>query len=393
MRNANVAHSARVRQLEGIPTPPAVEPGPAPGSGRCWRRALRWGTVTRRLALASLCSREPMGQQVFERELNRRAQAALGQGWTVDRVEVRTLRSPLPGTVRIPSHLLIDASPGLRRAAGRFIYRGHDVVHRLDLRLPPAPHPEVLTVHDVVPWRFPDEGKPPSDAAVTARRAAVVICPSQFSAEEVASQFGVVEPVTIPNGVDRAFFDATPLAEEGLTALGIRSPFILHAGGCTLRKNLDGLADAWPLVRAARPDTTLVLMGPQDDRRDRLFAGLPGTVGTGRVDDPTLPAVMAAAAAVVVPSTYEGFGLPALEGLAAGVPVVAARRSSLPEVCADAACLVEPDGPGLAEGLVAALDRGPDVATKIERGRVRARAFTWEACVDAHARLWRSCSQ
>src|SRR5664280_451443 len=228
MRNAKVAHSARVRQLEGIPTPLAVEPGPAPGSGRCWRRALRWGTVTRRLALASLCSREPMGQQVFERELNRRAQAALGQGGTVDRVEVRSLRSPLPGTVRVPSHLLIDASPGLRRAAGRFIYRGHDVVHRLDLRLPPAPHPEVLTVHDVVPWRFPDEGKPPSDAAVTARRAAVVICPSQFSAEEVASQFGVVEPVTIPNGVDRAFFDATPLTEEGLTALGIRSPFILH---------------------------------------------------------------------------------------------------------------------------------------------------------------------
>ncbi len=250
----------------------------------------------------------------------------------------------------------------------------------------------MLTVLDVVPWRFPDEGLPPSDAAATARRAAVVICPSHFSASEITAQLGVAHPVVIPLGVNREFFASTPLSENELDDLGIRVPFILHAGGCTLRKNLAGLAAAWPLVRAARPDTMLALMGPPNERRDRLFAELPGTVRSGRVDDETVRGVMAAAAAVVVPSTYEGFGLPALEGMAAGVPVVVARRSSLPEVCGDAAYLVEPDGPGLAEGLLAALERGADTEAMIERGRRRAAEFTWEASATAHATLWRSCA-
>ncbi len=346
--------------------------------------------MTTSLALATLAVGQPMGQQVYEQELAQRAPLELGAGWDVVQIAVRTLRSPLPGTVRVPSRLLIAASPPVRRAAGRVIYRGHDVVHRFDLRLPPAPSPEVLTIHDVVSWRFADEGRPPSDAAATARRAAVVICPSQFSADEVASELGVARPVAIHNGVDRRVFGTTPLAAQGLETLGIRPPFILHAGGCTQRKNLAGLAAAWALVRAARPDATLVLMGPPDERRNQLFDPLAGTVRTGRVDDATVRGVMAAAAVVVVPSTYEGFGLPALEAMAVGVPVVAAARSSLPEVCGDAAYLVEPDGPALAEGLIAALDGGPDAAAMIERGRLRAETFTWEASAAAHAALWRS---
>ena len=333
---------------------------------------------------------EPMGQQVYEREVASRAQDELGPQWRVERVEVRSLRSPLPGTVRLPSYLMIDAPPALRRAAGRLIYRGHDIVHRLDLRLPPAPRPEILTVHDVIPWRFGDEHRVPSDAEATIRRAAVVICPSEFSAGEVASQFGVARPVAIPNGVNQAFFEAQPAGQARLDALGIRPPFVLHVGGCTERKNLAGLAAAWPQLRKARPDTMLVLIGPPDSRRDSLFRTLPGALLLGRVDDETVRGVMAASAAVVVPSLYEGFGLPALEAMAAGVPVVAARRSALPEVCGDAAYLVEPDGPGLAEGLVAALERDRDTEAMIGRGRSWALRFTWEANIAAHAKLWRS---
>ena len=71
--------------------------------------------------------------------------------------------------------------------------------------------------------------------------------------------------------------------------------------------------------------------------------------------------------------------------------MVAAARSSLPEVCGDAAYMVEPDARSLAEGLVAALDRGPDTTAMIARGRARAKTFTWEASAAAHAALWRSC--
>jgi glycosyltransferase involved in cell wall biosynthesis len=342
-----------------------------------------------RLALVTMAVSQPMGQQVYEQELATRAPAELGDRWVVDRVTVRTLRSPLPGSVRIPSRLLADSSPLLRQVAGRVLYRGHDVVHRFDLRLPPAPRAEVLTVHDVVSWRFPDEAMPPSDAAASARRAAVVICPSQFSADEVSAQLGVSTAVAIPNGVHPAFFGVAPLPDAQLAELGIRPPFVLHAGGCTERKNLAGLAGAWPKVRSVIPDVALVMMGPPDPRRNRLFDPLPGTRLLGRVDDTTARGVMAAAAAMVVPSVYEGFGLPALEGMAVGVPVVAARRSSLPEVCGDAALLVEPDADGLAEGLVAALVGGSEVGDFVARGRRRARQFTWEASATAHAALWR----
>jgi glycosyltransferase involved in cell wall biosynthesis len=346
--------------------------------------------VSVRLGLVTVAVPEPMGQQVYEEELATRAAEELGDGWAVDRIEVRTLRSPLPGNARVPSRLMIDAPASLRRAAGRLLYRGHDLVHRFDLRLPPAPAPEVLTIHDVVPWRFPDEGMPPSDAASSARRAAAVVCPSQFSADEVAAQLGVAAPVAIPNGVDRGFFDAVPFSEHELGRSGIRPPFVLHAGGCTRRKNLEGLAGAWPLVRSARPDATLVLVGPPDERRDRLFAPLPGTVRTGRLDAEAVPRLMAAAAVVVVPSLYEGFGLPALEAMAAGVPVVAARRGALPEVCADGALLVEPDADTLAEGIATALAGEGDTESRVARGRRRAEGFTWEASVRAHATLWRS---
>jgi glycosyltransferase involved in cell wall biosynthesis len=351
--------------------------------------------MTTRLALAAIAVKQAMGQQVYERQLVDGAAAALAPDanpWEVDHFEVASLRSPVEADARIPSMVFTTSSSRIRNAVGHVLYRKFDIVHRLDLRLPPAPHPEILTIHDVVPWKFPDEGEPSSDAVDSARRADVVICPSEFSAEEVGHTLGVANAVTIPNGVSPEFQGTLPLSEARLAELGIRAPYVLHAGGCTDRKNLAGLAEAWSLVHQSRPDVMLVLMGPANERRDRLFAPLPATVRTGWVDDPTARGLIASAAAVVVPSLYEGFGLPALEGMAVGVPVVAANRSSLPEVCGDAAYLVEPDGPGLAHGLEAALARGPETAAMVERGRRRAAQFTWQRSLEAHAAIWRSYS-
>ncbi len=103
-----------------------------------------------------------------------------------------------------------------------------------------------------------------------------------------------------------------------------------------------------------------------------------------------MPSLVAAAGCVVVPSHYEGFGLPALEGMAAGVPVVSSNRSSLPEVVGDAGILVDPDPNTLAEGLLAVASSSVDLAAMRERGRQRAHLYTWERAADGHAAVWAS---
>jgi glycosyltransferase involved in cell wall biosynthesis len=347
-----------------------------------------------RLSIASTATAVPMGAQAYEQHVISRAPTALAavapaEDWQVRQVVVRSLRSGLPGTRRLPMGRLSRASESVRRAAGRVAYGHTDLVHRMTLELPPAPR-EVVTLHDVVAWRYPDESAPVAAAAAELRRAAAVICVSEFTASEAVDLLGLDSPVVVPNGVEQRFFDASPLGSEVLAGLGVTTPFVLAAGGASERKNLAALAEAWPRVRAARPDTTLVLAGPPHPRRTALFESLPGVRLAGRVPDAVLPGLYAAAAVVVVPSLVEGFGLPALEGMAAGVPVVAANRSSLPEVVGDGGLLVEPVGSALAQGILDVLTGGPDVRAMVRRGRERSRRFTWEASAEGHARVWQS---
>lgn len=339
------------------------------------------------LVLATTAAATPMGAQSYEEEVARRAPAAL-DGWRVDRLVARSVRSRLPGTHRLPMGRLATAGLRSRRVVGRLTYPRDAVVHRMDLVLPPAPELDVVTLHDVVAWRFPDESAPVAAAAEELRRAAAVICVSHFSAQEAVDLLGVEDPVVVHNGVDARFFDARPAPDEVLAGLGLTGRYVLHAGGASRRKNLEALAEAWPRVHAEHPDLTLALAGPPHERRTRLFATLEGTALLGRVDDAVLPGLLAGASAVVVPSTHEGFGLPALEAMAVGTPVVAADRAALPEVVGDAGILVEPDAAALVDGLVWAVSADPEVDRMRERGRRRAADFTWERSVAGHARVW-----
>lgn len=259
----------------------------------------------------------------------------------------------------------------------------------MNLELPPAPGADVITVHDVVAWRFPDESPPVPAAIEEARRADAVICVSEFSAREAVELLGISDPHVVHNGVDDRFFDAPMLDPDARRSLGLPDAYVLHAGGASHRKNLEALAAAWPLVRRERPDLELVLAGPPHRRRTELFAGMSGIRLVGRLPDEVMPGVVASAAVVVVPSLYEGFGLPALEAMAANVPVVAARTSSLPEVVGDAGILVEPTGAGIAGGLLDAT-RGDADGGLVRAARERAGEFTWERSAEEHARIWSS---
>ena len=344
------------------------------------------------LNIATFASATVMGAQVYEEAIAERASAALDKvsgGWSVRRTVVRPIRSDLRGNRRLPMGWMSSASPAARRQVGRVIYPQGALTHRMTIRLPPSPSGDVLTLHDVTPWTHPDELSAPRAAAEEVRQAEAVITVSEFSAVEIEKRFGVTAHV-IPNGLDQRMLEALPLPQRLRTALGLSESYVLTAGGASIRKNLESLASAWRRIEAQYPDTVLALAGPEHPRRTELFADLPRVVLLGRVPDELLPGVFASASAVVVPSLYEGFGIPALEGMAVGVPVVASNRTSLPEVVGDGGILVEPSSEGLSEGIEFALSGDADVDAIAQRGRVRAAEYTWDKAAIKHAQLWAS---
>lgn len=344
-----------------------------------------------RLTIATTAAAHPMGAQAYESAIRSRAQAALdatGPGWVLRDITARSLRSSLSGNRRLPMRWLVNASLAQRRLIGRMLYPTSAVVHRMDLILPPPAGPDIATLHDMVAWDFPDESPPIRAATTELRRADAVICVSKFTAQTAHERLALKNTVVVPNGVSSEYFVAEPLSEDQLQRFSLRRPYVLYAGGSAARKNLPGLARAWQSLADSHPEWTLALSGPLNDHRTRLFAGLPRVTHLGRVPDSVMPGLMAGADAAVVPSLYEGFGLPALEAMAAQVPLVSSNRSSLPEVVADGGTLVDPTPEGLAEGLNFVMSGSAEVAKIAQVGVTRAKHFTWERSAHAHAEVW-----
>ena len=173
-------------------------------------------------------------------------------------------------------------------------------------------------------------------------------------------------------------------ADAGLHArLGLERPYVLAVGSLAPHKNLASLG-ATAVMLAGRGMDLVVTGGL--DARVFAAAGLPPQARlVGRVDDAGLRALYEGAACFVFPSLHEGFGLPALEAMACGCPVVASRAAALPEVCGDAALLADPHTPADIAAAVARVIETPALATALrEAGRARAAGFTWPA---AAARL------
>lgn len=270
----------------------------------------------------------------------------------------------------------------------------------------------VVTVHDLILELMGDRyarGRPLRYRAARAldrgiiARARAIVTDSEHSKRDIVSRLGLA-PGRIhvaPLGVAARFRPASDDQVARLRErLGLPPRFALYLGGCDARKNLVGLLEAYAqLDSALRAATPLVLAGPLSNEPEfpglleRAHAlGVRGSLqATGYVEDADLPALLSAASVFVFPSLYEGFGLPPLEAMACGTPVVSTDGGSLKEVLGDSACMVPAgDVEAFARALRGVLE-DPALQERLRlSGRARAAEFTWEVTArrtsDAYAR-------
>ena len=309
-----------------------------------------------------------------------------------DRTPRRPGRNFRPVACWTPSHHRLE-----RWALGVEVARlGLDLLHSPDF-IPPAfgYRRSVITIHDVNFLYYPQFLTPEShryhnqQIEWAVRRADHILADSHATKSDLTLLLNVPpEKVSVVHLAADPAFRPLPEAEAGQVAArhGLEPHFLLCVGTLEPRKNLPGLLQAHRLLLNAKVTTEpLVLVGGKGWLYDEIFERVKVLHLTERVRflhdvlDADLPGLYNAASVLVTPSFYEGFGLPALEAMACGTPVVVTERASLPEVVGDAGLLVNPDDPDdIARALARVLTEEPLRARMRELGLAQAARFTWE---------------
>jgi glycosyltransferase involved in cell wall biosynthesis len=266
----------------------------------------------------------------------------------------------------------------------------------------------VVTIHDCIHLRFP-QYLPHRLAYVYARssmwmathRASRVLTVSETSKRDILRYFRIPESRidVIYNAIDERLGEAPTEAEVALVRerYQLNDPFVLYAGNIKPHKNLERLIAAFQMLRrgGGMENVKLLIIGDEISK----YASLRRAVHRhklhkhvrffGFVPDKTLASLYRLASVFVFPSLYEGFGLPPLEAMACGAPVIATKAASVPEVCGDAAVYIDPSS---AEGLAMAIRDLWASPSRREaqraRGLARARRFTWSSFAEATWRVY-----
>lgn len=358
--------------------------------------------MTVRIALLTYSTR-PRGGVVHTLALAE-ALAALGDDvhvWTLGRGGDTTFFRPVDPAVTVHAVPFDDrgeaVGPRIRRSIDTLrdafgqAREGYDVVHAQDCISANAALPCLRTIHHLDTFSTPELAACHERAVV---EPTALVCVSAAVAREVAEGWGLPSAV-IPNGVDAARFAAAAGDVAGRDRwAGRLGRYVLALGGIEPRKGSIDLLEAYARLRHRHPGLRLVFGGGETlfdyrdyraafDRRATELGVRPEILGV--VADDALPALVAQADALAFVSAKEGFGLAAMEALAAGVPVVARDLPVLREVFADAVAYAT-DPASVADALDRVLTRAPDPAV----GQALAASYTWSRAAQAHRRLYAS---